>query len=167
MISRAREAGHIKGVMDHLIPGGITHLQYADDTMILLDPSDEGILNLKLIKLCFEDMSGLKINLSKSELVVVGKPAAEKVSIGRLLNCKLVDFPITYMGLPVSNKRLRVSDWKFLSGKVGHRVDPWQGMFLASAGRLELSNSCLSSLPMFAMSLYMLYDATDTSQTYL
>jgi hypothetical protein len=99
MISRAREAGHIKGVVDHLIPGRITHLQYADDTMILLDPSDEGISNLKLIKLCFEDMSGLKINLSKSELVVVGKPAAERVRIGRLLNCKLVDFPITYMGL--------------------------------------------------------------------
>jgi hypothetical protein len=57
-------------------------------------------------------------------------------------------FPISYLGLPVSDKRLRVSDWEFLTGKVGHRVDPWQGLFLASAGRVELTNSCLSGLPM-------------------
>jgi hypothetical protein len=99
MISRARSAGHIRGVVSQLIPGGVSHLQYADDTMILLDPCDEGISNLKLILLCFEDLSGLKINLSKSEAVVVGRPTAEKVRIGHLLNCKLVDFPITYLGL--------------------------------------------------------------------
>jgi hypothetical protein len=160
MIARARSAGHIRGVVSHLIPGGVTHLQYADDTMILLDPCEEGISNLKLILLCFEDLSGLKINLSKSEAVVVGRPTVEKIRIGHLLNCNLVDFPITYLGLPVSDKRLHVSDWDFLTGKVGHRVDPWQGLFLSSAGRLELTNSCLSSLPMFAMSLYMLFETT-------
>jgi hypothetical protein len=39
-------------------------------------------------------------------------------------------------------------------------VDPWQGLYLASTGRLELTNSCMSSLPLFAMSLYMLHDST-------
>jgi hypothetical protein len=63
------------------------------------------------------------------------------------------------MDLPVSDKR-PVAYCFFLSEKVGHRVEPWQGLFLASAGRLELTNSCLSSLPMFAMGLYLLYDAT-------
>jgi hypothetical protein len=43
---------------------------------------------------------------------------------------------------------------------MGHRVDPWQGLLLASAGRLELTNSCLSSLPMFAMGIYLLHAAT-------
>jgi hypothetical protein len=98
-------------------------------------------------------MSGLKINLSKSEVVIVGTPDAERTRMANLLNCRLGAFPITYLGLPVSDKALRISDWNFLTDKVGHRVDPWQGLFLASAGRLELTNSCLSSLPMFAMSL--------------
>jgi hypothetical protein len=69
-------------------------------------------------------------------------------------------FPIRYMGLPVSGKRLSVADWFFLTEKVGHRVEPRQGIFLASTGRLESTNSCLSSLPMIAMGLYLLYDAT-------
>jgi hypothetical protein len=33
----ANEAGHIKGVISHLLPGGVTHLQYADDTMIMIE----------------------------------------------------------------------------------------------------------------------------------
>jgi hypothetical protein len=40
ILSKANEAGHIKGVIPHLIPRGITHLQYADDTMILVENDD-------------------------------------------------------------------------------------------------------------------------------
>jgi mannosylglycoprotein endo-beta-mannosidase len=36
ILVRAREAGHIQGVVSHLIPGGVTHLQYANNTMILI-----------------------------------------------------------------------------------------------------------------------------------
>jgi hypothetical protein len=163
MISKANAAGHVKGVVSHLIPGGVTHLQFTDDTLLLIEPSDLGIANLKLLLLSFENMSGLKINLSKSEVVIVGTPDAERARMANLLNCRLGAFPITYLGLPVSDKVLRISDWNFLTDKVGHRVDPWQGLFLVSTGRLELTNSCLSSLPMFVMSLYMLFDATHAS----
>jgi hypothetical protein len=160
MLSRAKEAGHILGLVRHLIPGGITHLQYADDTMVMIEPSDEDIANLKLVLISFELMSGLKINLAKSEVVVVGTTPLEQERVARLLNCRLGTFPIKYLGLPLSNKSLRASDWEFLTAKVAKRVDPWQGSFLASAGRLELTNSCLSSLPLFAMSLFMLFDST-------
>jgi hypothetical protein len=135
----------------------VSHLQYADETLILVEPYDEGIANLKLLLLCFENMSGLKINFDKSEVLVMGVTAPEQRRIASMLNCKLGQFPMKYLGLPVSNKELRVLDWDFLPQKVGHRVDPWQGLLLASAGRLELTNSCLSSLPMFAMGIYLLH----------
>ena len=41
-----------------------------------------------------------------------------------------------------------------------HRVDPWQGKWMSSAARLTLSNSSLSSLPMFVMGLFLLADGT-------
>jgi hypothetical protein len=34
MLDKAREAGHIRGLVPNLVEGGITHLQYADDTII-------------------------------------------------------------------------------------------------------------------------------------
>jgi hypothetical protein len=57
----------------HLILGGITHLQYADDTIIMIQDGDEQLANLKFILMCFEDMSGLKINYHKSEVIVMGR----------------------------------------------------------------------------------------------
>jgi hypothetical protein len=72
ILVRAREAGHIQGVVPHLIPGGVTHLQYADDTMIMIQNSEEGVRNLKFILICFEMLSGLKINFHKSEVIVMG-----------------------------------------------------------------------------------------------
>jgi hypothetical protein len=160
MLSRAKEAWHIMGLMRYLIPVGVTHLQYVDDTMVMIEPMDTGIANLKLVLISFELMSGLKINLPKSEVVVVGTTTLEQERVARHLNCRLGKFPIKYLGLPLSNKTLRASDWDFLTTKVAKRVDPWQGTFLASAGRLELKNSCLSSIPLFSMSLFMLFDST-------
>jgi hypothetical protein len=37
MLDKASAKGHIKGVLGELIPGGITHIQYADDTVIMID----------------------------------------------------------------------------------------------------------------------------------
>jgi hypothetical protein len=35
ILAKAKQAGHIEGAVDHIIPGGVSHLQYADDTMVL------------------------------------------------------------------------------------------------------------------------------------
>lgn len=37
ILSRAATPGHISPVISHLIPEGVTHLQYADDTIIMVD----------------------------------------------------------------------------------------------------------------------------------
>ena len=42
--------------------------------MIMVEGSDLNIVNLKLL-LCFDDMSGIKINFDKSEVVVLGYSA--------------------------------------------------------------------------------------------
>jgi hypothetical protein len=53
MIDAASRARQIKGVVSHLIQGGLTHLQYADDTILLLELDDNSLANLKfLLKFC-------------------------------------------------------------------------------------------------------------------
>jgi hypothetical protein len=87
ILSKASEAGHIQGVIPHLIPGGLTHLQYADDTMILLENTDQGLVNLKFPLICFELLSGRKINYHKSEVIVLGVDQQEQARVANLLNC--------------------------------------------------------------------------------
>jgi hypothetical protein len=71
LIDAATRAGHLRGVVSHLIQGGVTHLQYADDTILLLSLDDICIANLKFILIAFEILSGLKINFLKSEVIVM------------------------------------------------------------------------------------------------
>lgn len=54
-------------VGDDAIP--ITHLQYADDTLILLPKDSITVLIYKRLLQCFSIMTGLDINFSKSSLV--------------------------------------------------------------------------------------------------
>jgi hypothetical protein len=51
-------------------------------------------------------MSGLKINYHKSEEFVLGQRNNERTSIANTLNCKLGSFPFTYLGLPISDRKL-------------------------------------------------------------
>ena len=47
-------------------------MQYADDTVLMIDGSEQSIINLKLVLYCFEWLSGLKFNFHKSEVFVFG-----------------------------------------------------------------------------------------------
>jgi hypothetical protein len=55
----------------HLVNGGLSYLQYAGDTFILLQYSPEILMNVRLILFCYEAMSGMKINFEKSEIFIV------------------------------------------------------------------------------------------------
>ncbi|KAK1693140.1 hypothetical protein QYE76_009837 [Lolium multiflorum] len=158
ILTAASEAGHIHGVVPHLIPGGISHLQYADDTLILIQNDEQSILNLKFLLLCFEDMSGLKINFHKSEVIVLDAHAEEQTRIANKFNCKQGAFPFIYLGLPISDRKLSLEQWLFLVRRLASKLEPWVGRLLSSGGRLVLSNSCLDNLPMFAMGLFLLQD---------
>jgi hypothetical protein len=49
---------------------------------------------------------------------VTGVTPEEQQEIAGALNCKLGAYPIRYLGMPVSDKRLSVADWSFLTEKV-------------------------------------------------
>jgi len=50
----------------------VSHLLFADDTLIFCEPVIDQVRDLRCLLLCFEAVSGLRINLSKSEIVPVG-----------------------------------------------------------------------------------------------
>lgn len=51
----------------------VSHLLFADNTLIFCDANSSYIANLRDILSYFEVVSRLKINLGKSELVLVGE----------------------------------------------------------------------------------------------
>ena len=156
LLDKAVKKEQLTGVLEDMVPRGISHIQYADDTVIMIDGSDKSIRNLKLILYCFEWLSGLKINFHKSEVLVFGVDQLEKERMANMLNCKLGTWPMKYLGIPLSENRLGSSAFAGLKEKMVRRLDPWKGKHLSSGGKLILTNPCLSSLPMYNMGFYLL-----------
>ena len=143
-----------------MINGGLTHLQYADDTLLMMGCDNELIRNMKFIIYCFEWMSDLKINYHKSEVVVFGVEEKRQQEIANMLNCKLGEFPLNYLGFPISDKNLGVAHFSKIVEKMRKKLQPWTGKHLSSGGRLVLTNSSLSSMPTYIMGMFLLPETT-------
>jgi hypothetical protein len=64
------------------------------------DALSDQIHNLGHILLCFDVISGLKVNFQNYEVVVVGEvPHIEELT--GILNCSISSLPMQYLGLPL------------------------------------------------------------------
>ncbi|KAE8800176.1 retrotransposon unclassified [Hordeum vulgare] len=124
---------------------------------------DGDIAHLKFLLLCFEEMSGLKINFDKSEVVVLGFSEEEQLRIADNLNCRLASFPVSYLGMPLAESRILVSGFDPLVSRVASRAEPWCGRFTSKGSKTILIGSNLSSLPMYMMGMYILPESVHSS----
>lgn len=101
-------------------------------------------------------MSGLKINFEKSEVIMISQDEQKTLAYSEMLNCAIGCCPIKYIGVPVARSRLHIMDWLHLDEKLIKRLRGWIGSSLSMGGSLTLLNACLSSIPIYCMSIYLL-----------
>jgi hypothetical protein len=152
LIERAKEDGQVGGLIPHLVEGGISILQYADDTILFLEHDLQKAVNMKLILCLFEELSGLKINFHKSELFCFGKAKEEEQQYKQIFGCDIGAFPFRYLGIPIHYRKLKNSDWYPVETRFEGKLGCWKGKLLSYGDRLVLINSVLTSLPMFMLS---------------
>lgn len=79
----------------------ISHLQFADDTILLGEPSFDNLWALKTIFRSFELVSGLKVNFHKSSIMGLNVQDEFMYVASEFLNFKVGTIPFSYFGLPV------------------------------------------------------------------
>ena len=79
-------------------------LQFADDALFFREWTRLNASNLINILRCFELGPGLKVNLNKSMLVVVGIHENEVISVASSIGCSHGVLTFIYLGLPVGRK---------------------------------------------------------------
>jgi hypothetical protein len=154
LINRAKEEGQFDGIIPHLVDGGLSILQYIDDTVLFLDHDLDKAKNLKLLLCAFEQLSGLKINFHKSEIFCFGDAKDARLYYVDLFCYKSGEFPIKYLGIPIHYRTLRIANWRMVEEHFEKRLSSWKSKHLSIGGRLKLINSVLSSLPMYMMSFF-------------
>jgi len=85
MMQRAISSGLLRGILVGNGEMQISHLQFADDTLIFCEAEEQYVRAVKGIFLTYQAFSGLCVNYKKSTLVVLGKEAAWIDKIEELL----------------------------------------------------------------------------------
>jgi hypothetical protein len=143
----------IKAMIDHNLISGfavgargseqvlISHLLFADDTLVFCGASLDQVQALGDFLVCFELVSGLKVNLAKSVVVLVG--VVDNVgALAKVLGCGISSLPLRYLGLPLGSQFKDKASWNGVVEKTTRS----QGGLLSSKVRylISLLISCLS-----------------------
>jgi hypothetical protein len=131
----------------------VSHSVFADDMLIFCEASLEQIQYVRLVLLCFEAVSRLKVNLGKSELVAVGE-VGNIGSLAEYLGCRVAGLPMKYLGLPLGAAYKATSMWNGVTEQMERRLAGWKKLYLSKGGRLTLIKSTLSNIPTYYLSLF-------------
>lgn len=152
-LSKANKLGIIKGI--ELKSGmQITHLQFADDTILFVRNESSSITWIKVLLKLFELMSGLRINFHKSSIYghQVDRMGIEQWS--RILKCKVGSWPISYLGASLGNSPKKVKFWDPLVQNLHKKMKQWKNAGSSIAGRLIILKAVLNSIPIYWLNLY-------------
>lgn len=154
LFQEAVSLGSLKGLKVSDEDPVLTHLQFADDTLIFCEAKMEEISAVKGLLQGFEVMSGLKINYHKSLVCGVGIDQTHLEMLANAFGCKYQSLPIKYLGMPLGASPKLKSTWKPVIEKFKQRLSSWKRRVLSFGGRLTLIKSVLGSLPIFFLSLF-------------
>ena len=156
MMKRVEGAGLLHGFRADGRQGGgecVSHLLFADDTILFGDADVEQILHVQMLLLCFQAMTGLKVNGLKSEMVPIGEVHNVHV-LAEILGCRIGSLPMTYLGMPLGASYKSPTIWNPILEKIECKLAGWKKLYLSKGGRLMLLRSTLSRLPTYFLSLF-------------
>lgn len=126
---------------------------YADDAVIFVKPVKEEISCLARLLDLFGKVAGVCTNVQKSSITPINCGHLDLDNILADLPAQRVHFPIKYLGLPLSVRRLRKVDFAPLVDKAQAKLTSWWGRNITQAGRLTLTKAVLTSQPVYLLSV--------------
>ena len=156
MLRRVEGAGLIHGFKIESRRGGgecVTHLLFADDTILFCDADVEQIFHIRLLLLSFQAVTGLKVNVHKSEMVPIGE-VDDVHALTEILDCRVGELPMSYLSMPLGASHNSPSIWNSILEKFERKLARWKKLYLSRGGQLMLLKRMLSSLPTYFLSLF-------------
>ncbi|XP_039688673.1 uncharacterized protein [Medicago truncatula] len=110
--------GYSFGVVNPVV---VSHLQFAEDTLLLGTKNWANVRALRAALVIFEAMSGLKVNFHKSSLVGVNIAPSWLSEAASVLGCKVDKVPFLYLGMPIEGNSRRLSFWEPIVNRIKAR----------------------------------------------
>ncbi len=114
--------------------------QYADDTVLFLDPNKQNILNTLESLTLFSRASGLNINVDKSEAISIGKDYGMKPEWMNDLDIKWHNDKVKFLGIYVGNNSDQLVDLNYKSAikNMETTLNMWRIRDLSIIGKITI-----------------------------
>ncbi|KAL8139423.1 LOW QUALITY PROTEIN: hypothetical protein V2J09_005444 [Rumex salicifolius] len=139
----------------------LSHICFGDDLILFVEASvaQIGVLRRVLENFCLA--SGQKVSLEKSKIFFSRNVSREKETlISNASGIASTRDLGKYLGMPILQKCLNKETFREILERVSSRLAGWKGRSLSLAGRLALTKSVLSAIPIHSMSSIMLPAST-------
>ncbi|KAL2223817.1 UNVERIFIED_CONTAM: hypothetical protein Sindi_2945400 [Sesamum indicum] len=134
----------------------VFQMGFADDLLLLCKADLDSIRVFKEGLDWFAELSGLRLNVQKSHLIISRSAQNLKDQMLDFLGFQEGHLPMRYLGLPLISSRLTISDCQPLISKIDARINGWEGISLSYAGRVQIIKSVLSALSLYWASAFIL-----------
>jgi len=140
-----------EGLLQPLHSAGQHLSLYADDVALFIRPNEEDLQLTKALLQLFGDASGLQTNLQKSCVIPIQCNTNIMERVDSTLHCTVSAFPSNYLGLPISDKKLRKRDLLVWIEKIANKLPGWKAPLLSLAGRAVLVKAVLTAIPIYLL----------------
>ncbi|PKU84396.1 Putative ribonuclease H protein [Dendrobium catenatum] len=114
----------------------VSHLMFADDLLVFGSATTRNAHSINSILQEFAGSTGLKVNPLKSS-ILISKNTIEAEDICNTLNIHQSLSSITYLGIPIFYKKLKICDFQPLLQKITTHLDGWKARTFSLAGRIQ------------------------------
>lgn len=129
-------------------------LYFVDDTIIFGDGRNDNLWCLKAIFRGFKLMSGLKVNLCKSNIYNANINDRSLSMASSFLTCGIGVLPFKFFGVKVGDNSRKVALWKYVIRNMRSRLSKLTSKFLSIGRRVVLINSVLNSIPLDSLAFF-------------
>ncbi|XP_050217745.1 uncharacterized protein LOC126668598 [Mercurialis annua] len=157
LLAMEERRGRLHGVSICRGSPAVSHLLFADDCYFFFRASNEEAEVIKSVLGSYESMSGKKVNLHKTSILLSRNVVEElKCGICEVLGVVEVDNHGKYLGLPSLVGRNKREIFNFIKDKVWHRVKGWSSKALSRGGKEILLKTVAQSIPNYVMNVFLI-----------
>ena len=157
LISRASEEGDLHGVTLCRRGPRITHIFFADDSLLFTKAMTRDCAKLQEILLMYERASGQQVNRDKTTIFFSkATPMGIQEAIKATLGVPIIKQYERYLGLPSFVGKNRTACFTQLKERVWSKLMGWKEKLLSQAGREVLIKSVAQAIPTYTMSCFQL-----------
>ncbi|OMO64639.1 reverse transcriptase [Corchorus capsularis] len=155
LISNAEATNLIHGVAINRAAPSISHLFFADDSLIFLRAAlDECEVVLNILH-DFELATGQQVNIDKSAILFSSNISSGlQDSIMRRLGVSRVLERDKYLGLPIMIGKNKKQELNFIKERLLQRVASWRNKLFSIVGKAIMIHSIAQSIPVYLMSVF-------------